>query len=142
MSARTGHCLCGAVSIRATLTSDGIHACHCTMCQRWTGGGPYLAVHVADLEVGGEDAILRYRGSAWGERANCAHCGSPLWWTVQGRAPRTIALGLLDDQSGLAIDEEIYVDRRPGWLPAVEGARQSTEADEDAKRRAYMERKA
>ena len=63
--------------------------------------------------------------SAWGERVNCAHCGTPLWWTMQGRRPRTIALGLIDDQSGLAIDEEIFVDRRPDWLSAAEGASQS-----------------
>lgn len=38
-SALSGHCLCGAV----TITVDGAHdprvgACHCRMCQRWSGG--------------------------------------------------------------------------------------------------------
>ena len=48
MAQRTGQCLCGAVTFTADV-GDGVLACHCTQCQRWTGGGPYLCVSVSDL---------------------------------------------------------------------------------------------
>ena len=33
----TGGCLCGAVRFTAEADDDGIVACHCTMCRRWSG---------------------------------------------------------------------------------------------------------
>jgi hypothetical protein len=129
---RTGRCLCGAVRIRARVSS-GVQACHCVQCQRWTGGGPYLCVHAERLEVEGEDAIRSYRASAWGERLFCGTCGSTLFWRMQGHPSRSVPVGLLDDQTGLSVTEEIFVDHRPGWLPAWPGAVQSTEAQETAK---------
>ena len=57
---------------------------------------------------------------------------------MQGEVPRTLAAGLLDDQSGMRVTEEIFVDYRPGWLPPFEGAAQSTEAQEMAKLENYM----
>ena len=32
-----GHCLCGAVSVRVTGHGGFTGACHCRMCQRWSG---------------------------------------------------------------------------------------------------------
>ncbi len=138
MSERTGQCLCGAVTFRATVKGDGIQACHCTQCQRWTGGGPLYSVAVADLEVSGGDTAQAYHASQWGERVFCATCGSTLYWKMQGKPPAYVAAGLLDDQSGLSVTEEIFVDMRPDWLPAVEGASQSSEAQEMAKLEAYL----
>ncbi len=135
---RTGRCLCGAVTLSARLPKSDIHVCHCTQCQRWTGGGPLFVVEVEDLEVSGADQISTYRASDHGERASCATCGSPLWWKMQGRPVRSVALGLLDDQAGLKVGEEIFVDHRPCWLDRFDGASQSTEAQEFEKLRAFL----
>ncbi|PRY92995.1 hypothetical protein BCF33_1859 [Hasllibacter halocynthiae] len=126
---REGGCLCGAVRVRAEVGS-GIQACHCSQCQRWTGGGPLWSVRVADLVVAGEDAVRTFRMSEWGERAFCGTCGSTLWWRMRGKSIAYVTTGLLDDQSGLTVDQEIFVDHRPGWLPPFAGASQSTEAEE------------
>ena len=126
----TGGCLCGAVTVRATLSDPSVQLCHCVQCQRWTGGGPLASVRVSDLDVTGLEGVARYRASAWGERVFCPTCGSTLWWQMQGRPVAFIAVGLLDDQSGLEVRQEIFVDHRPGWLPAWPGAEQSTEAQE------------
>jgi hypothetical protein len=136
---RTGRCLCGAVSLRARLPGTGFEACHCTQCQRWTGGGPYMAILVDDLEIAGADMIAAYRASDWGERAHCRACGSPIYWRMQGRPVRMIAVGLLDDQSGLRLTDEIFVDHRPDWLPAAAGASQATEAEKVAELQTYLE---
>lgn len=135
---RTGQCLCGAVKIRVTLPGASIQACHCTQCQRWTGGGPLFSVRAKDLEIEGEAAVATYRASAWGERAFCATCGSTLWWRMQGRPIAYITAGLLDDQSGLTVTQEIFVDHRPGWLPEWAGATQSTEAEELAELHKFL----
>jgi len=139
MSLRTGHCLCGAVRITGRLPETGFEACHCTQCQRWTGGGPYFAIRIDDLTVEGAESVAVYHASELAERAHCARCGSPLWWRMQGRPVRTVALGLLDDQSDLHLSDEIFVDHRPAWLPATPGATQATEAEKIAELQAFLE---
>lgn len=135
---RTGQCLCGAVRFEAAEVSDEIHACHCNECQRWTGGGPLYVVRVKGVEVTGEDNINAYHHSAHGERASCRVCGTTLYWKMKGKDIAMIALGVLDDRSGMALTEEIFVDHRPGWLPPAKGASQSTEAEEMAQLDAYL----
>ena len=138
MTPKTGRCLCGAVAFTARV-SDTIQACHCTQCQRWTGGGPLYAARVEDLELSSEDPPLSsYRASHWGERVVCATCGSTLWWKMQGRPTQFVAVGLLDDADGMRVTEEIFVDFRPAWMPPFEGASQSTEAQELEKLRAWQ----
>ena len=136
---RTGRCLCGAITFSAGLPKPEIQACHCEQCQRWTGGGPLYAVRIADLELNGEDAIAAFHASEWGERAFCRTCGTTLFWRMQGKPAAFVSPGLLDDQTGLSVTEEIFVDRRPDWLPHFDGASQSTEAEEYAKLKAYLE---
>ncbi len=136
---RTGQCLCGAVSFSARI-EPGLQACHCRQCQQWTGGGPLFVAHASDMEITGQEAQLSYKASTWGERVVCGTCGSTLWWKMQGKPTRSVAAGLLDDQSGLTVTEEIFVDYRPAWLPEFQGATQSTEAQEQAKLEAYLER--
>ncbi len=76
---------------------------------------------------------------AWmAERAVCSACDATLYWRMRGRKPRSIAVALLDDPSGLKVTEEIFVDYRPGWLPPFEDATQSTEAKEMEKLRKFQ----
>jgi hypothetical protein len=137
MSERSGQCLCGAVTLRAEI-SGAIQACHCVQCQRWTGGGPYLGAAASDVRINGGETVAAYHASKWGERAVCGTCGSTLYWCMQGQEPRSIAAGLLDDQTGLSVTEEIFVDYRPEWLEPFEGATQSTEAQEMAKLEEFL----
>ena len=137
MALRTGQCICGAVTFQAEI-GDGIGACHCTQCQRWTGGGPYLSVRVQNLQIEGEDRVLAYHASAWGERGVCGTCGSTIYWRMQGKPLSNVAVGLLDDQSGLSVTEEIFVDYRPDWMTPYLGASQLTEAEEMAKLQDYL----
>jgi hypothetical protein len=119
-----------------------IQACYCGQCQRWTGGGPLFAVRVRNLEITGETAIEAYHHSAHGERAFCRTCGSTLYWRMQGKPVAFVSPGLLDDQSGMTVTEEIFVDQRPDWFPAFVGAKQSTEAEMQAQLQAFLEKEA
>ena len=134
----TGGCLCGAVRFTCTVPEGAIQACHCVQCQKWTGGGPLMSVRIADLALEGEDSISTYRASEWGERAFCTACGSTLYWRMQGKPVKFLAVGLFDNQTELTVQEEIFIDHRPGWLPPWERARQSTEADEMAQLTTYL----
>jgi hypothetical protein len=136
--AMKARCLCGAVRFEGLRVDDAIHACHCSQCQRWTGGGPLYALRVSNVTVTGEDSIRAYRASDWGERAFCAICGTSLYWKMQGADIAYLPVGLLDDQSGLAVKEEIFVETRPEWLPPFDCATQSTEAEQKAALAAYL----
>ncbi len=132
-------CLCGAVRFDGQLVDDAVLLCHCQQCQRWTGGGPLTTVRVKDVTIEGADNIGTYYASEHGERGFCKTCGTTLYWTMRGKPPAFLPVGLLEDQSGLTVKEEIFVDHRPGWLPVFEGARQSTEAEEMANLDEFLE---
>jgi len=111
----TGHCLCGAVTITVAGQHDArVGACHCRMCQRWSGG--LFVCFTADasaVSVTGE--VTRYRSSAFAERAFCARCGSHLWFNdvEEGARPQSYELmpGLFDEARDWPLRSEIYVDR-------------------------------
>ncbi|WP_300010801.1 GFA family protein [uncultured Roseobacter sp.] len=132
-------CLCGAVKFSARLPDTEIHACHCAQCQRWTGGGPLLTVRVQEVSTTGADAIRAYHASAHGERAFCGICGTTLYWKMQGHDIAYLPVGLFEDQSGLAVGDEIFVDHRPSWLPAWPEAAQRDEAEMQTELAAFLE---
>ena len=77
--AQTGRCLCGKVKFTIGEGVDEIGACHCDMCRRWSGG-PMFALHCkGPVEFEGEEHIMRYKSSDWGERGFCGVCGSSLF---------------------------------------------------------------
>ncbi|MEM7544904.1 MAG: GFA family protein [Pseudomonadota bacterium] len=135
---KTGSCLCGLVRVEAVIDASSITACHCGQCRRWTGGGPYFSTGVSDVRIDGEDQIAIFAASEWGERGYCRSCGTTLFWRMKGKPLNNLAAGLFDDQSGLAVRQEIFVDRRPHWQSPWDGASQSTEAEEYAKLEAAL----
>ena len=108
----TGTCLCGAVRI----TIDGAHdprpgACHCRMCQRWTGG-VFLCFEAAANAVTVEGNVMRYSSSDFAERAFCPHCGTHLWMrNTDATAPAyELMPGLFEDILSAPLRSEIYTD--------------------------------
>ena len=109
----TGHCLCGAV----TITVAGAHdpraaACHCRMCQRWSGG-LFLSFNADAAGVTMAGPVARFASSDFAERAFCAACGSHLWVRDTGAGSTTydIMPGLFDEAGDWPLRSEIYVDR-------------------------------
>lgn len=112
---RSGHCLCGAVSLRIGECPADLHACHCENCRRNTGAlSMTLMVPAKALTITGADAVQSYASSEWASRSFCRHCGSPLWYRFnQPDSDYFLSAGLLDDLSGLRLAQEIYYDRKP-----------------------------
>jgi hypothetical protein len=111
----TGHCLCGAVTVTVAGQHDPrVGACHCRMCQRWSGG--LFLCFTADasvVTVTGE--VTRYRSSAFAERAFCPRCGAHLWFNdleADGESKcYELMPGLFDAARSWPLRSEIYVDR-------------------------------
>lgn len=111
----TGHCLCGAVTITVAGEHESeVGACHCRMCQRWSGG-LFLAFEAEASGVVVEGEVACYRSSAFAERAFCPRCGSHLWLSdidALGKpASYELMPGLFDAARRWPLQSEIYVDR-------------------------------
>jgi hypothetical protein len=132
----TGHCLCGGVTITVTGDHDPrVGACHCRMCQRWTGGlFLCFTANVSAVTITGE--VTRYRSSAFAERGFCPRCGSHLWFNdVQdGGAPLSYELmpGLFDAARTWPLRSEIYVDRSMASVHLLGGHRRKSRAEYEA----------
>lgn len=108
----TGHCMCGAVGFTAQGVETGHHACHCKMCQRWSGG-PLFAAEVDEIVFTGEQYIQTYASSEWAERGFCARCGSGLFYRLKSSGMTMVTVGLFDDPSPFKLTGEIFVDHKP-----------------------------
>ncbi len=132
--ARTGSCMCGAVSFTVTAGLTRTNACHCEMCRKWSGGVFFGTVVPPDgIKITGEERLSIYPSSPWAERAFCATCGSSVFYRVTAEGPMQgdyhIALGTLDDVTGIAFDTEYFIDLKPAVYGfADEGRNQLTEA--------------
>ncbi len=107
----TGQCLCGAVRFTAQNVESEVHACHCTTCQRWFGG-PALGISVGSVAFDDRDAIGTYDSSDWAERGFCRNCGSSLFYRLKEQDHYILFAGSFDDQSGLTLAGEIFIDEK------------------------------
>ena len=109
----TGKCLCGAVSFTAEDVEHHFHACHCSMCRKWSGG-PGFGVGVGSIELKGEEHLGAYKSSDWAERCFCKQCGTNLFYRMPETGMTVVWAGAFDDESKLKLTGEIYIDETPG----------------------------
>lgn len=115
MTTMQGKCLCGAVTVTATPDSKDVCACHCAMCRRW-GGGPFVDLNVGNnVEFSGDGAIRVYGSSAWAERGFCQRCGTHLFYRLRDGSLTAVPVGLFDDDDGLVLNKEVFVDEQPAY---------------------------
>ncbi len=126
-----GRCLCGAVTIRLSGHRPEVSACHCIMCQRWTGGAYFMfTAEPEEMTVTGE--VARYRSSSFSERAFCPTCGSHLWLR-DDTGPVELMPGLFEAARSFPLISEIYVDRRLAAVRLEGNHRRATRAEYEAK---------
>jgi hypothetical protein len=107
----SGHCLCGAVTVTVAGHDPRIGACHCRMCQRWSGG-LFLCFSAPADRVTVTGPVVRYASSAFAERAFCATCGSHLWMRdIAEAADYELMPGLFDAARDWPLRSEVYADR-------------------------------
>jgi hypothetical protein len=134
-AAMTGHCLCGAV----TITVAGPHdprpgACHCRMCQRWSGG-LFLCFNADAAGVTVTGPVTRYASSGFAERAFCTVCGSHLWMRNTDPLSPTYELmpGLFDEERTAPLRSEVYADQAMASVQLKGDHRRATRAEYEQK---------
>lgn len=127
-----GHCLCGAVTVRVAEAPGWVGACHCRMCQRWSGG-LFLCFPASGVTVEGE--VARYASSGFAERAFCPVCGSHLWMRNFNSAEGNYELmpGLFDEAAEWTLRSEVYADCAMASVQLGGAERRATKAEYEAK---------
>ena len=128
-----GHCLCGAVTVRAAPMRRHVEACHCTRCRRWCGIAFVGVMCGSDVEIDGEQHVVRYRSSDWAERGFCGRCGSNLFYHYLPLDTYGFTAGLFSDEAFLPLAEEIFIDEKPGYYAFDAESEKLTGADVKAK---------
>jgi hypothetical protein len=124
----SGRCLCGAVRFTAEEVETDHHACHCGMCRRWSGGGPFFAAHVRGVVFAGEEKLAIYESSEWARRGFCGACGTTLFYFLKPTQEYMMSVGAFDDQGPFRLAREIFVDHKPpGYALAGEHPRWTEE---------------
>ncbi|KAJ5197915.1 uncharacterized protein N7498_007032 [Penicillium cinerascens] len=129
----TGSCMCGDIHYSADVDEYLSALCHCTDCQKWTGGGftSNAVVPRASLKVTkGTPSSYDAKGDSGkiNKHFFCPTCGSSLYTELEIMADKTcIKAGGLDNGAanlGGKVDIEFYVKDRPSYLAPVDGAKQ------------------
>ena len=127
--ARTGRCLCGAVTYEVSGDVIVTAVCHCEHCQR-QGGSAFsvnLIVHESQLAIDGEMTTYVETGEhddgEYVRRRFCGTCGSPIVSElVLSEGIVAVKAGTLDDKSDVRPTMEAWcVDRQP-WVTLPEVA--------------------
>lgn len=127
-----GHCLCGAVTIAITGAHDPRSgACHCRMCQRWSGG-LFLCFNADADGVTVEGPISRFASSDFAERAFCSVCGSHVWFRDFGGETIELMPGLFDAAQDWPLRSEVYSDRALAAIHLQGDHRRATQAEYEA----------
>lgn len=125
----TGRCMCGAVTVTMVPARPELHACHCGMCRRWTGSA-FIEIDAAPGTLKVTGPVRSFKSSDWAERANCATCGSPLWYRLTD--PRAdfhaVSAGLFED-TGFPMTKEICIDLKPAGFAFAGDHERLTEAE-------------
>jgi len=138
MATKRGQCYCGAVKFTAETVESEFSACHCRVCQRWSGG-IFLATSVQGLLIDGEENLSRYQSSSWAERGFCNKCGSHLFYRLLKSSQYGMCVGTFNDQSDFRMTTEFFIDRKPGSYEFAGDHERLTEAETLAKYADYTE---
>lgn len=129
----TGGCLCGAVRYEATEEPVNGGYCHCSLCQKISGGFHTVMIKFPNSGFSftkGEPSY--YHTSELQKRGFCAGCGSSIVGVYEGDSNVFIAIGSLDHPENWSMDREgwwghIYVADKIPWETIADGLPQVDE---------------
>jgi len=117
---RHGRCLCGAITYSIEGEPIIVAHCHCTDCRRLSGAGHTTGAMFkeAQVDVRGELAefCMQADSGSTVRRSFCQRCGSSLFGRNTGMpGVVTVAVGSLDDPSGVEPQVAVFTRTRPSW---------------------------
>ena len=114
----TGGCHCGGVRFRLTGPLRKVLICHCDDCRKLAGASwSATGVGNENCHFISDETLTWYDSSAWARRGFCNQCGSNLFYHLKGQGALSVATGMLDDASGLAVAGQIFKASHPEWGP-------------------------
>jgi len=123
-----GGCTCGEVRYRMTSEPLFTHGCHCTWCQRQSGGAFAVNAMIETDRVealkGEPEAVPVPSPSGKGQTImRCPTCRIALWSHYAGAGDKVafIRAGTLDGGAALEPDIHIYTSSKQPWLTLPEG---------------------
>jgi hypothetical protein len=119
-----GSCLCGGVSYRIQPPFLFFQYCHCSRCQKNTGGAhaANIFLKIDQFEwVAGEDLVRRFElpSAEYYCTGFCSNCGSSLPWLSRNRRYVLVPVGTLDEDPGCKPERNIYWESRAPWYVDV-----------------------
>jgi hypothetical protein len=132
----TGGCLCGAVRFRVTAKPLIAYYCHCTMCQRTTGG-PFQTAATVLIEsfafTKGEPRT--YESSPGFVRLSCGECGSALGMQAKDNHKlASVHLGCLDDPNAIRPELHLFTSTQVSWCAMADGLPRHLELSPEAEK--------
>lgn len=118
-----GGCACGAVRYRLHSGPMFVHCCHCTRCQRETGG-PFahhaMIEHSRFTVLQGEPDFVLVPTDSGGKHwvARCPGCRTAMWneHGTRHAITRYVRVGTLDTPSALPPQAHIFTRSKQPWL--------------------------
>ncbi len=124
-----GGCVCRAVRYRLLSAPLIVHACHCTECQRLTGGAFAVnaLIETDRLEtLTGEPREVAVIGTSGKPQAifRCPACAVALWSHYPGAGTKLafVRVGTLDEPARLPPDIHIFTSTKLPWVELPAGA--------------------
>lgn len=125
-----GGCACRGVRYRLLSGPLIVHACHCTECQRLTGGAFAVNALIESdrLEIlAGEPRPVPVAGTSGKPQAifRCPACAVALWSHYPGAGAKLafVRVGTLDEPARLPPDIHIFTSTKLPWVALPENAR-------------------
>ena len=125
-----GRCTCGEVRYRMNAAPLIVHACHCTECQRLSGGAFAInaLVETGEIEIlDGQPMPVPVKGTSGKLQTivRCPSCEVALWSHYPGAGPKIafVRAGTLEQAARLVPDVHIYTSTKLAWFDLPAGAK-------------------
>ena len=129
-TALEGRCTCGEVRYRLNASPIIVHACHCSECQRLSGGAFAInaLVETDRIELlGGAPVPVPVKGTSGKLQTivRCPNCQVAMWSHYPGAGPGIafVRAGTLNEPARLEPDIHIYTSTKLPWLDLPAGAK-------------------
>ena len=112
----TGGCQCGAVRYALDAMPEGVHVCHCRMCQKAVGGPFAVICPVLKTAFRVTRGNMSYfHSSAVARRGFCRDCGTPLTFEYPDAADLGVLVGSLDYPEQVPPIVQYGIESRVPW---------------------------
>ena len=112
----SGGCQCGAVRYALLAQPQGVHVCHCRMCQKAVGG-PFAVIcpiMKPDFRITRGDLSFFFSWDV-GRRGFCRDCGTPMTFDYPDQADIGVLVGTLDEPDRAPPVIQYGNESRVGW---------------------------